>query len=330
MAKKSKIRIDVAAEAILLNRYIAFVKKTYYSQDRKNTPVKTEQSLVFQPANLKHDLKKLFTNPFKIAPHIALSLYAFWFILTGQYLEAHLTAFMGSLAYDSKVQSSHSGEPATVTLNLTVADVANRIALHFMSSLNGTGTSTFGGAATSTVIAEVGNLNTMYYLAPGTGSKDSVFSGGTIKACGVIIYNGVDQTDPFGATTSEDGSASPNDMALTTEANNSIRIDVLGATRDDATSPSMTLDQGTSRLNPVTPQNQFRIGLAVYENSQAVAGLDTYSWTSSGFNRWYAAYELKEATASSSIKTVDGLAKASVKTVNGLAIASVKTINGLA
>lgn len=34
--------------------------------------------------------------------------------------------------------------------------------------------------------------------------------------------------------------------------------------------------------------------------------------------------------ASTSIKTVKGLAKASVKTVNGLAIASVKTINGLA
>lgn len=35
-------------------------------------------------------------------------------------------------------------------------------------------------------------------------------------------------------------------------------------------------------------------------------------------------------SASSSIKTVDGLAIASVKTVNGLAIASVKNINGLA
>lgn len=37
-----------------------------------------------------------------------------------------------------------------------------------------------------------------------------------------------------------------------------------------------------------------------------------------------------EATASSSIKTINGLAYASVKTVNGLSIASVKTVNGLA
>lgn len=36
------------------------------------------------------------------------------------------------------------------------------------------------------------------------------------------------------------------------------------------------------------------------------------------------------APASTSIKTVDGLAYASVKTINGLAIASVKTVNGLA
>jgi len=33
--------------------------------------------------------------------------------------------------------------------------------------------------------------------------------------------------------------------------------------------------------------------------------------------------------ASTSVKTIDGLAKASVKTVNGLAIASVKSVNGL-
>lgn len=39
-------------------------------------------------------------------------------------------------------------------------------------------------------------------------------------------------------------------------------------------------------------------------------------------------FDLQEATTS--IKTVNGLAKASVKTVNGLAIASVKTVNGLA
>lgn len=40
-------------------------------------------------------------------------------------------------------------------------------------------------------------------------------------------------------------------------------------------------------------------------------------------------FDIQEG-ASSSIKTVNGLAKASVKTVNGLAIASIKTINGLA
>lgn len=41
------------------------------------------------------------------------------------------------------------------------------------------------------------------------------------------------------------------------------------------------------------------------------------------------AIEIK-AAATTSIKTILGLAKASVKTVNGLAIASVKTVNGLA
>lgn len=40
-------------------------------------------------------------------------------------------------------------------------------------------------------------------------------------------------------------------------------------------------------------------------------------------------FDIQEG-ASSSIKTINGLAKSSVKTVNGLAIASVKTVNGLA
>lgn len=42
------------------------------------------------------------------------------------------------------------------------------------------------------------------------------------------------------------------------------------------------------------------------------------------------AMEIAATVATSSIKTINGLARASVKTVNGLAIASVKTVNGLA
>lgn len=56
---------------------------------------------------------------------------------------------------------------------------------------------------------------------------------------------------------------------------------------------------------------------------------NTVDWSWTGSNSWFAAaLEIKQATTS--IKTINGLAVASVKTVNGLAIASVKTVNGLA
>lgn len=62
----------------------------------------------------------------------------------------------------------------------------------------------------------------------------------------------------------------------------------------------------------------------VYAHAGWNSEAGSYSWTGYTEN-----LDLQEG-ATSSIKTINGLAYASVKTINGLAIASVKTVNGLA
>lgn len=309
--RKPKIpRISAAYQAVLLNRWVALVTETIYNTKgtkKQNVAISERTFYKIQWKNIAYDIKRLFRNPAAIAPQIAYSLAAFWFIFQGKHIDAHLTAFpimIGAIAYDTAGQSSHSGEPSTVTITVTVANVANRVALMFMSSLSGGGTVTFDGNSPTGNVLDVGNLEIDYYTAPGTGSKNTVFSGGAIKTCAVLIYNGVDQTTPIPTVTEEDGSGSPNDMTLTTANNNAVRIDAVGLQRDDAGDCTGSLDQGTLRANPQTPQNQFRERIFVYENTQATAGADTYQWTTSAFQRWYGAFEIKPAAGSNSAPTI--------------------------
>lgn len=299
--KKNSLKIDAKSQAILLNRYVAFVTFTKYNEfSRKNEPLYTKHWHQIQWQNIKSDFFALFRNPLRISPQIAMSLLAFYYIFQGKHLDAHLTAFpmvMGALAYDSAGQTSHSGEPSTVSYTHTVGSGSDRLAVWFGSGLATPSTPTFGGSSGSAIFTTVGNLIGRYLVNPSTGSNTVSMGGGNIKVLCGVTFSGADQTSPIGATQTEDGSSSPNGMDLTTTADASIRVDVLGANRDDSNSPSMSLDAGTNRCNPVTPQNQFRIGLSVYTNDVATAGATTRTWTTSGFNRWYAAFEVKAAAA---------------------------------
>lgn len=302
--KRRTPKIDATSDAILLNRYVALVRFTKYNESgsiKDNKPLYTKQWYQVQWQNIKNDIKALFTHPLRIAPHIAYSLLAFYFIFQGKHLDAHLTAFplaMGAVTYDASAQTSHSGEPATITWSHTIGSGANRLITIFVSGLASVNAPTWDGNAT-TSINTVGNLQCAYYLAPATGSANCACTGGNIKVGASISFSDVDQSTPIGATTTEDGSTSPNDVSLTTTYDGSIRVDVLGANRDDANTPTGTLDSGTLRNNPTTPQNQFRISIYSYTNEVATASSTTRTWTTSGFNRWYSAFEVHGATTAS-------------------------------
>ena len=96
-----------------------------------------------------------------------------------------------------------------------------------------------------------------------------------------------------------DGSpTSPQDVALTTDAANSFRVDVIGGRNEDSTDPTASLDSGTLRHNDVVPQNQFRVAIWGYTNFQATAGADTHRWTYDIDNSGdLLAYEVHEAAA---------------------------------
>lgn len=302
------LRIDATSEAILLNRYIALVTFTKFNEKgtrKQNVPLYTKKSFAIQWQNIAYDLKRLFQNPISIAPHIAYSLLAFFYILQGKFLDAHLTSFffMGAIAYDAAGQTSHSGEPATVSYTHTVGSGSDRLACFFGSGLATPNTPTFGGSTGSAIFTTVGNVIGRYVIAPSSGSNTVQMTGGNIKVLAGITFSGADQSSPIDATSTEDGTASPNDMSITSTVANTIRVDVLGANRDDSNSPSMTLDAGTNRCNPVTPQNQFRIGLSVYTNDLASTGSNTRTWTTSAFNRWYAAFNVKPSSGAAAPDT---------------------------
>lgn len=297
----SKIRIDATSNAYLLNRYLAHVTQRLFNTKgsiKENVVIEERTQYQIQWKNIKADLKALLRNPLPTFPRIAYSLIAFWFIFQGKHLEAHLTAFfMGAIAFDAAAQTSHSGEPATISWSHTIGSGDDRIICIMVSGLSTPNAPLWDGNAT-TAIVQQDQLRAGYYLAPNTGSANCTADGGNIKVGGSISFSGVDQTDPIGATITNNGGTSPQDISLTTEANNSIRVDACRPNNEDNTSPTASLDSGDLRCNDIVPQNQFRIGLFAYTNAQATAGADTHAWTFSNATTIdFIAYEVKEAVS---------------------------------
>lgn len=307
-AKETPLRIDAVTNAVLLNRYMAFCTFKRFNTEgnlAENVEIESGQFYQVQWKNIWLDVKGLVTRPRRLVPQIGYSLAAFAFIALGRHTDAVFTSFfMGALAFDAASQTSHSGEPGTITWSHTVGSGSDRFLLVATNGLSATNAPQYGAVATTNILS-VGSMQAGYQVAPTSGAANCTADGGNIKVGGSVSYTGADQTDPIGASTTEDGSSSPNDMALTTEAANSVRFDILGANRDDATDPTGSLDSGGDlRCNDVVPQNQFRIGLFIYTIAQAVAGADTHQWTTSGFNRWYGAFELKAVSATAHTKSL--------------------------
>ena len=310
---RKPVMVDRAVNATLLNRYVAYCEEVQYdisSKANNHKVIHTKRWYQIQWANIKADFLGFFTNPFAptVASRIAWSLVAFIFIALRDHEKAHYTAFQapmvfGAITYDTAGQSSHSGEPTTITVTVTIGSGSDRLVTANYSGLGGGLSATFDGSAMQDIITQ-SPAEAAYYLNPGTGSKNIVVSGGNIKTLGVVSFTGVDQTDPIGTAVRENGTASPNDMTMTTVQNGSVRVDFLGANRDDSTSPTASLDAGTLRCNPVTPQNQFRIGVFVYTNDVASAGSNTRTWTTTGTSRYYLAYEIRAAISGYTVLTL--------------------------
>lgn len=296
--RETKIRIDATSDAYLLNRYVAFVHQQIYNQKgtlAENIPIEEKYSYQIQWKNIKADCLGFVKNPFAVSPRIAYSLAAFFFILLGRHSDAIYTAFyVGAIAFDAAAQTSHSGEPGTITWEHTVGSGSDRLIAINVTGLSGLNPPLWDGLATTAIVTQ-SPTRAAFYLNPDTGAADCTADGGNIKVGGSVSFSGVAQYDPIGASSSTEAGGTPWDSSLTTEAANSMRVDVLGTNRDDNTEPTSSLDAGTVRCNDIVAHNQFRVGLYVYTNPQASAGADTYAWTIGGFNGYIVAYEVKES-----------------------------------
>lgn len=283
MKKEPKIRIDCVAGGYLVNRYLAFCHETIFNTKgtiEENIPISTRGYYKIQWENIRRDIAWFGSGSFN--PDLAYNPY-FW--------------QRGAIGFDAAAQTSHSGEPATITWSHTIGSNTNRIICIMVSGLATPNAPKWDANAT-TAIVQQDQLRAGYYLAPVTGSANCTADGGNIKVGGSISFDGVDQTTPIGATTTENGGSSPNDMTLTTDTNNSFRVDACRPNNEFSTNPTASLDSGTLRCNDIVPQNQFRIGLFAYTNYQATAGADTHQWTfSNATNIDFIAYEVHEAAA---------------------------------
>lgn len=298
--KETKIRVDASAGGYLVNRWLAYTWQRKYNNHgtiEENSEILWEKrGYRIQWTNIKRDLKAFFKNPFGYAPTVAYSLLAIPLIFF-DHDKAVNFAFFGSIAFDAAAQTSHSGEPTTITWEHTIGSNDDRLININVSGLSTPNEPQWDGNSTTNIIS-VSAMHNNYYLAPASGAADCTCDGGNIKVGGSISFDGVHQTDPIGASTSNGTPSSPQDVSLTTEDDNSFRVDCIEGHNGDSTNPSASLDSGDERHNDIVSQNQFRCMLFGYTNFQATAGSDTHQWTYDiDASDDLSAFEIKEATA---------------------------------
>lgn len=230
----------------------------------------------------------------------------------------------------------------TFSLNNNKEDVIVLVALRDERTA-ATVTATYAGAAMTADVSQsqqdnssTKDLRTYIFRKQGaaTGANDvvvtfsnSVEHGGAF-AVAVSDLNDTGQPDAIAsAGENEPGSEVTIDTSITTVAADTIIFDVVYG-KDNA---DYTVGTGRTQIGQLSPNGGDDRCFASYVIKSA-AGSYTIDWADTNYGDDYShsVVSYKATVASSSIKTVNGLARASVKTVNGLAIASVKTVNGLA
>lgn len=283
MAKEPVIRVDASASAYQVHRYFAHVTNTKYNNHgtiEENSEILWRKEFYqVQWANVRYDLKRIFFNPFLI-PRMAYATVLFFMLYLGKIDNILEFVFIGAIAFDAAAQTSHSGEPSTITWSHTIGSGSDRLININVNGLSSLNAPKFDANDTTQIVTvSAGRYN--YYLEPeASASNDCTADGGNIKVGGSISFDGVDQTTPIGATMTEGSpGGSPQDIALTTDTNNSFRVDCAEGYTDDGHTPTATLDSGDLRHSDIVPQNQFQVANFGYTNFQATAGADTHEWT---------------------------------------------------
>jgi hypothetical protein len=136
-----------------------------------------------------------------------------------------------------------------------------------------------------------------------------------------------------GSNIANGSSGNPSVSYTTTQANSALVV-ISGDWNARSGTQTFTSSGGAGSPTNLTdfPGNSDNYGVAIaYYPDAGDVGAKTIGMSAPTGQKWcIIVVEVLGTAATSSIKTIDGLAYASVKTIEGLAVASVKTLQGLA
>lgn len=219
----------------------------------------------------------------------------------------------------------------TVTFNAAAGNTAGGIAIEikakniFTEDINDWQPIPTSGSTLSIFsrIKQTGDPSTYNFTAGASGRWACI----AVAIQGTSPVYDVSPNTANGGTTDNSASGTQVIPSITTGVNDTLHIVVCGW--DTSATGTITHPSGYTLLQSANSGGQPISAAYKVIASAGSTGTTTYVNTEFGA-RIGLSFSVKESAASTSIKTVNGLAVASVKTVNGLAIASVKTINGLA
>jgi hypothetical protein len=233
-----------------------------------------------------------------------------------------------AIAYDT---STDGGEVSGTSLSWShTCTGSDRILfVGMLSSDSAPNAVTYNG--TNMTLVDSARLSTPYYslmymlVNPSSGANNVsiTIDSGFVHGCSVSYTGAAQSGQPDASTGGVTSAATSVTGTLTTVADNSWTV-MMGIQQNGT---AKTAGAGTTVRLSITGNQQY----AADSNAAITPAGSTSLIVNSGSAVWaYSMASFSPAGASSSVKTVDGLANASVSTIQGLARASVKTVQGLA
>tara|TARA_R110000868_G_scaffold86958_1_gene243507 strand:- start:223 stop:975 length:753 start_codon:yes stop_codon:yes gene_type:complete len=192
-----------------------------------------------------------------------------------------------------------------------------------------------GGSAMSQIVSVVGSFSgggIMYFQAAPTSGTLNVVITCASKSCNAFVFQlqDVKQTSPVDATSAgafSAGATSLNDTGLTTGTNGSLIINwgIYGSVATAITPAGSETEVAEFVGNSFTRDTQ------VQTLPKETAGAQTVgtTWTTSASIDMYTTSLLYQSSASTTVKTWNGIVRANLKSLNGTLSANIKKINGI-
>lgn len=243
-----------------------------------------------------------------------------------------------AIAFDAAAQGQAIATSLTYSHTCTGSNLTLVVSVYSVVTSAGISGVTYNGVSMSSAVAEQSSGNqraSMWYLAnPATGANNIVVTGGAavlfIESTSVSLTG--TNSSPLGGTNFGHFTGTHPSTTVTTVANNSWLVDMLGCNAEYAAESPVPDSPGIERVH-VTEGVSFGISTTSSTGATTTAGAngDGYTKNTSG-GSFLQAIEIKPAVAvgPANVKTWDGVAQSTgTKTYVGVTVANTKTVDGV-